>query len=251
VAEVVVDNDITSVHALSIGTATLTVSRGGLTANATLTVLATSGDGTLPDGTTLWELAPSPQGDFFGTSVPFQRGEVLRAVPTDTVNGPQAELFFIEHSLYERISKSRSEWQLARQSMAHASFARATLGWAKKLWTYTPPTPARQVAVDNWGGVILNLGRFGEHRYDSSREHAIQRVDGRGVVVWELRSSGTKREPRSAKSPSIPNGTLFFVENTAFTDFAKARCEGGARRANGQTGVSVGRWTLQNTASDH
>ena len=111
VAEVVVENDVPAVHALAAGTATVTLFRDGLTGNATVTVLAAGTlDGSLPSGTVLWELTPSPLGDLISggnaTPIPFQRGEVLRLAQTDSTDRQQAALAFVEHSMYDAMPTS-------------------------------------------------------------------------------------------------------------------------------------------------
>ena len=254
VAEVVVENDVPAVHALAAGTATVTLFRDGLTGNATVTVLAAGTlDGSLPSGTVLWELTPSPLGDLISggnaTPIPFQRGEVSRLAQTDATDRQQAALAFVEHSMYDAIPTSSTAVNLYANTWP--TRIRGTSLDGRELWMYSPATPARQVAVDNWGGLILNLGRLQNFGYDSSREHAIQRLAGNGTVSWEY----VPGDPEATISEAAlhPNGTVLFVENTPNHDGVSAHAISNARAElvalDGATGSAVGRWGLHNTAS--
>ena len=250
VAQLVFNNDVEEVHALAPGTATLTFTKGVLTATSVVTVVASNA---LQPGTTLWELPPSQLGAYPGApSVPFQRGEVLRAFSTPTADSNTPGLYFIEHSLYDTVFTSGDTNALAN---TWPTRIRAATADGREVWQYSPPTPARQVAADNLGGLILNLGRLENYGYNSSKEHSIQRLDSHGNVRWDYWPA----DPSSTISEIAihPNGTVFFVENTPSHSTrpdqhlidAMSNAHAQLVALDADSGALSGVWPLFNTAS--
>ena len=229
IADVVINNDVAEVHALAPGTSALTFAKGGLSATATVAVLAATST-TFPAGTTLWELnattpAPLPGS---GATISFQRGEVLRAMAT---NSSGASLYFVEHSLYDSTLYGDN-------SQVWPTRIRATSADGQELWKYTPSAPARQVATDNVGGLILNLGRPQGYGNLPTTEHTIQHLRGDGVVTWEYWPAS----PSSTVSEVAirPDGTVFFVETGHSASLIAL---------DGESGARVATWPLYSNAS--
>ena len=247
IAELVIDSDAPEIHAAAAGTATLTFAKAGLSATAQVTILPEAA--TLPPGTTLWELHASAPSDFFGEPVPFQRGEVLRATPVDSPGNTPADLFFVEHSMYDTVFDVGANQGGNSLADNWPTRVRATTVGGQELWHYSPRTPARQVAVDDSGGLILNLGRLEGYGYYASREHAIERLDSNGRVTWDYLPA----DPTTTISQAAihPDGTVYFVENTPSRN-PQAGVDGAHAQLvalDGASGATTGRWPLYNSAS--
>jgi hypothetical protein len=197
VAAVLIDEGMPTVHALATGTATVTLSRDGLSAQAVVTVLAA--DATPPDGTTLWSLTatPNPQGYAPGLR------EVVRAVPA-----AQAALFFVERGPYGQ----------SHDSTSIPTVIRAVTADGRELWTYTlqaDPSlggylPVKQVAADDRGGIVIVVSSIRSACCYQMNE-AIRRIDGAtGQVSWEYQHRETFG--RFSEIAIHPDGTVFVVE---------------------------------------
>jgi hypothetical protein len=204
IASVEASSSVIEVTGLAAGVATLTVTANGLTANATVTVLAGAGDGTspfedpsvVPAGTTLWSVS--------GTTLP-PRANVLRAAPTadgDPADAPA--MFFVDEGA------QLVGTELMRLYNRPTSIAATTMD-GRRLWEYRfTGATVSQVAADNQGGVVLVLpdDQPGSSEYNPG---TIRRLDGRtGGVTWEYVVEGGAG---SISEVAIhPDGTVYAFE---------------------------------------
>lgn len=230
VAFVAVDGGVPMVQAVGAGTATVTITRDGLSSQSVVTVIAA--DATPPDGTTLWSLAPTPNAQ--PSLTPGVR-EVVRAVPAAMPDGSLSApaLFFVE----------RGPYFTNQDTTVLPSVIRAVTADGRELWTYTLPSdpifggylPVRQVVPDNRGGLIVLVS--------SSRPvccypmgEVIRRLDSNGEISWEYWHRETSG--RFSEMALHPDGTVFVVEklsNANRTDLVAI---------DGVTGMLIARFDL-------
>ena len=232
VATVSVDGGVPTVHALAPGSATVSLTRDGLSAQAAVTVLAAGA--VPPDGTTLWSLAatPNPQ-----PAVAPGIREIVRAIPIDLGLNPVVPppaLFFVEHGPYN----------INQDTTVVPTVIRAVTADGRELWKYTLPpdpifggyAPVRQVAPDDRGGLLV-LVSSARPACCYFMNEVIRRLDGlNGQVSWEFRHRETFG--RFSEFAIHPNGNIFVVEklsNANTTDLVIV---------DGATGYEKGRLDL-------
>jgi hypothetical protein len=232
IAEVTVTAGVVEVHALAAGETTLTVTRGGLEADVTLTVLAASAE--IPVGTSLWSLAPAPGS---GGAVP-KRAQVLR--PPWQNLPPEVEqpgLFFIDEGASEWDANWWGETPWVRPFDRPTTIT-ATTPDGRQLWQRQFGGPvARQFAADEYGGLVLLM----EHYYPpySYEPHFLRRYDGvTGAVSWEYHAPwDSNHASRVSPFAIAADGRVFLVETRP-----------GDQRdliaLDGETGGLVGRWPV-------
>jgi Concanavalin A-like lectin/glucanases superfamily/Bacterial Ig-like domain/IPT/TIG domain len=205
VAAVFLDAGVPTVHAFAAGTATATLSRDGLSAQASVTVLAA--DATPMDGTTLWGLTPTPNPQPGIT--PGVR-EVLHAVPTAESSNlvPVPSLFFVEHGPYFQ----------NQDTTVLPTVVRAVAPDGREVWRYTLPpdplfggySPVKQAVPDDHGGLILVQSSSRPACCYQTNE-VIRRLDGlTGEVTWEFLHPETFG--RFSEIALHPSGLVFVVE---------------------------------------
>ena len=232
VAAMFIDDGIPTVHALAAGTATVTLTRDGLSAQAVVTVLAA--DATPPDGTTLWSLTATPNPQPWLT--PGVR-EIVRAVPMavrDNSAVVPPALFFVEHGPYYQ----------DRGTTALPTVVRAASADGREVWKYTLPpdptfggyAPVKQVAPDDRGGVVLVVSSSQPVCCYRMNE-VIRRLDGlTGEVSWEYWHRETFG--RFSEIAIHPDGTVFVVEKLSHADSTDLVA------IDGVTGQETGRYDL-------
>jgi hypothetical protein len=149
IAEVITDTE-TRIHALALGTATVTATAGGLTASATLTVSAGT---VLAAGTMRWSVPPVPGAD-------WDRFIFAHAVPETGV-----DLFLLEYN-------SDGSGQILRGMDLEG---RDTSRQALRL-----PYMSRDPFGDVYGGVVFN----GRTQDTNPRRDVIVRVGGGSGTAW-------------------------------------------------------------------
>jgi alpha-tubulin suppressor-like RCC1 family protein len=188
VAQVILNEaNVPFVRALHGGETTITLTREGLMAVATVTVLP-EGATQAPSGTVLWAL-----NDTAVPAGPPTRGRVLRATPSE-VAGDQdpVALFYVEYKAGGKLNRIR-----------------ATTWDGRELWRRTVNDDVKHVAADNHGGLVLVLGsEYPEWRFLHA-EQRIQRLNGQsGSVDWEY----VMHKGSLTEVAIHPDGTVYSVE---------------------------------------
>lgn len=181
------EGDTPFVRALNAGQTTVTLTRNGLTAEATVTVLP-AGTTDVPNGTALWAL-----GDTTPPAGAPTHGRVLRATPNADVDDDAAPaLFFVEYKLGGKLNRIR-----------------ATTWDGREIWRQTIDEEVKHVAADSHGGLILVKGSTYPQWGFLHDEQRIQRLNGAtGRVDWEyVMHWGSLTEVAIH-----PDGTVYTVE---------------------------------------
>ena len=204
VAAVSIDAGVPTLHAFAAGAATVTLARNGLSAQASVTVLAA--DVSPADGTVLWSLIPSPNPQ--PALTPGVR-EVVRAVPTDVADDSllTPSLFFIERGPYYQ----------NQGTTVTPTVIRAVTADGREVWKYSLPpdptfggySPLRQAVPDDRGGLILLISSSQPVCCHAMNE-VIRRLDSAGEVSWEYAHPETFG--RFSEIALHPDGEVFVVE---------------------------------------
>jgi alpha-tubulin suppressor-like RCC1 family protein len=192
------------------GTATITASLQGLTASATLTVVAAT---SLPAGTTRWTVPP-PNGTTLDRIIYAHR--VDESVP---------DLF--------AVSRTPDGWD--PQYRVHATQADGAVAW-------TEVASGRPLFGDHAGGLVAAIERTGSHQVGVT---GLARFAGPSAAVpWRYDSVGEigahYRYTDTVPIAQAPDGSIYFVEDTGEAPFE----ESWLVRMNGDTGATIARALL-------
>ena len=191
VAEVVDETGRTMVRALAPGTATLTLTRDGLSDQLMLTVLATGVE--FPANGQFWELKPGAQGaPLRATVLP-----ALSPIVPDGVDPPA--YFFIDEG-------TALGGEALYRPVGRQTEIRAVTQTGHQVWTYRfDDGIPKQFAADNYGGLLILLS----HNYGGSPSvpARVRRLDGAtGTISWEYLSNDG--ELTEARNPPRSNGRI-------------------------------------------
>jgi hypothetical protein len=192
-----IDNGTAVVHANGSGQAKLMVVYRGLTASATVNVLASGIEP--PSGTVLWSLESG--------GVPA-RGVVLPAAPVlrdDPLRGPA--MFFVDEG---------AQWFGPTLTKMSAPTIRATRADGRELWSraFVENTTIKHVAADQRGGMVIVWNQWLDQARGIFYPDRVQRLDGEtGDTTWEY-----VPVPSAILSDVAvhPDGRLFFAEQRFF-----------------------------------
>ena len=244
---ITVTDGIATVEALSQGASTLTVTAGGLTAQAVVSVWASTA--ALPPVFEAWTL----EEDLTPGAAPL-RGDILRAtlnpeVPPDAQPG----LFFVDEGTQWGFTNGIP--RLGRFCEPNALPAcvwsstriRAVSLDGRELSEYrVTGRRVRHVAADQYGGVVL-VREAGDDDNDDYVEgpfhyETVTKLDGRtGAVVWQRES--TENYGHYGDVAIHPDGTVYFVEDL---DYSPSMLWGVA----GATGAATA-WVLPSGQSEY
>ena len=192
VASVVEEEERPKLNTYGAGQATLTLTRDGLTAEATVNVLAAGSP--MPEGTVRWQL----HSDGSGTPT---RAQVLRNIPGATSPADADRLFFVDEA---------TEWSggtlarvAGRQPRIIATSLDGARVWAREISDGT----IKDVAVDMNGGLLLVLS----NSYGSSDPlpERVERIDGvTGEISWQYFTDDGQLSEVAVRR----DGAVFFVD---------------------------------------
>jgi hypothetical protein len=227
------------ISALSVGQATLTVTRGVLTASASVNVFATAAD--IPQGSILWSLSPP-----IGSQAVPKRAQILQPGWAD-LGKYQPHLFFVNESIEWAIGGpgSTGGWYrpYGRPTVLRATTRDGRLLWHREI----SGGIVYQYAADEHGGAVVLIAN--ENNLTPSPEvpsgylpHRIRRIDGAsGRTSWEYHAPWDNDNASNISEFAIgPDGFVYFVEHV------RTKYQGRAflRSLDAQTGAGSG-WELQ------